>query len=43
MISSNPFTPQSGWEPKIFGGRSQELETFKLNLVMQPMRGLATL
>jgi len=32
MISSNPFTPQSGWEPKIFGGRSQELETFKLNL-----------
>jgi hypothetical protein len=32
MISSNPFTPQSGWEPKIFGGRSQELEAFKLNL-----------
>ena len=32
MISSNPFTPQSGWEPKIFGGRSRELEAFKLNL-----------
>ena len=32
MISSNPFTPQSGWEPKIFGGRSRELEDFKSNL-----------
>jgi len=32
MIFSNPFTPQSGWEPKIFGGRNQELENFKLNL-----------
>src|SRR3989338_1451683 len=32
MISSNPFTPQSGWEPKIFGGRSRELEIFKSNL-----------
>ena len=32
MISSNPFTPQSGWEPKIFGGRSRELEAFKSNL-----------
>jgi len=29
MIASNPFTPQSGWEPKIFGGRSHELEIFK--------------
>jgi len=29
MISSNPFTPQSGWEPKIFGGRNQELGIFK--------------
>ena len=32
MISPNPFTPQSGWEPKIFGGRNQELEIFKSNL-----------
>jgi len=32
MISSNPFTPQSGWEPKIFGGRNRELEDFKSNL-----------
>lgn len=32
MISSNPFTPQSGWEPKIFGGRSRELEIFKSNM-----------
>jgi len=32
MISPNPFTPQSGWEPKIFGGRNQELNTFKSNL-----------
>jgi GTPase SAR1 family protein len=29
MITSNPFTPQSGWEPKIFGGRNQELGIFK--------------
>ena len=29
MISPNPFTPQSGWEPKIFGGRNQELGIFK--------------
>lgn len=32
MITSNPFTPQSGWEPKIFGGRNQELGIFKSNL-----------
>jgi len=32
MISPNPFTPQSGWEPKIFGGRNQELEIFKSSL-----------
>lgn len=32
MISSNPFTPQSGWEPKIFGGRSRELEIFNSSL-----------
>jgi len=29
MITSNPFTPQSGWEPKIFGGRNHELGIFK--------------
>jgi len=32
MILPNPFTPQSGWEPKIFGGRNQELGIFKSNL-----------
>jgi len=32
MISPNPFTPQSGWEPKIFGGRNPELGIFKANL-----------
>jgi len=32
MIKSNPFTPQSGWEPRIFGGRDQELSLFKSNL-----------
>jgi len=32
MIAPNPFTPQSGWEPKIFGGREQELAAFKSNL-----------
>jgi len=32
MISPNPFTPQSGWEPKIFGGRNSELEEFRSNL-----------
>lgn len=29
MVASNPFTPQSGWEPKIFGGRKGELEIFE--------------
>lgn len=28
MIKSNPFTPQSGWEPKVFGGRSKHIEIF---------------
>lgn len=28
MIKPNPFTPQSGWEPKIFGGRSKQIEIF---------------
>lgn len=32
MIKSNPFTPQSGWEPKVFGGRQSEVCTFKANL-----------
>ncbi|MEK6732195.1 MAG: BREX system ATP-binding domain-containing protein [Candidatus Omnitrophota bacterium] len=32
MISPNPFTPQSGWEPKIFGGRNQELGVFESSL-----------
>jgi hypothetical protein len=32
MIKPNPFTPQSGWEPRIFGGRDDELTLFKSNL-----------
>lgn len=28
MISPNPFTPQSGWEPKIFAGRQEEVTLF---------------
>jgi hypothetical protein len=29
MIKPNPFTPQSGWEPRFFGGRQQELDLFE--------------
>ena len=32
MIKPNPFTPQSGWEPKVFGGREEEQSIFKSNL-----------
>ncbi len=32
MIKPNPFTPQSGWEPKIFGGREEDLSVFRSNL-----------
>ncbi|MFH1406538.1 MAG: ATP-binding protein [Candidatus Omnitrophota bacterium] len=32
MIKPNPFTPQSGWEPKIFGGRQEEIKIFKNKL-----------
>ena len=32
MIKSNPFTPQSGWEPRVFGGREENLSFFKSNL-----------
>lgn len=28
MISPNPFTPQSGWEPKVFTGRQEEITLF---------------
>ena len=28
MIKPNPFTPQSGWEPKVFGGRNRQLDRF---------------
>jgi hypothetical protein len=28
MIKPNPFTPQSGWEPKVFGGRGKQIELF---------------
>ena len=32
MISPNPFTPQSGWEPRVFGGREESISLFKSNL-----------
>jgi AAA+ ATPase superfamily predicted ATPase len=32
MISPNPFTPQSGWEPKIFCGRENEINSFNAKL-----------
>ncbi|MBU1062363.1 MAG: ATP-binding protein, partial [Candidatus Omnitrophica bacterium] len=32
MIKPNPFTPQSGWEPRIFGGRDDEVSLFKSTL-----------
>ncbi len=32
MISPNPFTPQSGWEPREFGGRSDEIALFEERL-----------
>jgi len=32
MITPNPFTPQSGWQPRIFGGRQEEISLFKEKL-----------
>ncbi|MFH1879037.1 MAG: ATP-binding protein [Candidatus Omnitrophota bacterium] len=32
MIKSNPFTPQSGWEPKSFSGRKQQVNSFEKNV-----------
>jgi GTPase SAR1 family protein len=32
MIPPNPFTPQSGWEPREFGGRSDEIALFEERL-----------
>jgi len=32
MIASNPFTPQSGWEPRVFGGRKEAISFFQTNL-----------
>lgn len=32
MIRPNPFTPQSGWEPRVFGGRKEEVSIFRSNL-----------
>ena len=32
MIKPNPFTPRSGWEPKSFQGRSNQLENFEKNI-----------
>ncbi len=28
MIKPNPFTPQSGWEPRRLGGRKDEIRSF---------------
>lgn len=28
MIKPNPFTPQSGWEPKIFSGRDEQIDHY---------------
>lgn len=28
MIKPNPFTPQSGWEPRVFGGRKLQIANF---------------
>ena len=28
MITPNPFTPESGWEPKELGGRKKQIEDF---------------
>ncbi|MFC1510013.1 ATP-binding protein [Candidatus Omnitrophota bacterium] len=32
MLKPNPFTPQSGWEPRVFGGREEEALEFRSNL-----------
>lgn len=32
MVKTNPFTPQSGWEPKSFQGRKTQLKHFKKNI-----------
>lgn len=32
VISPNPFTPKSGWEPRVFTGRENEIEFFKKKL-----------
>ena len=29
MIAPNPFSPQSGWEPKVLGGRQEILDRFE--------------
>lgn len=31
-ITSNPFTPKSGWEPRVFLGREKEIEIFNRKL-----------
>ncbi|MEA1926877.1 MAG: hypothetical protein U9N73_01620 [Candidatus Auribacterota bacterium] len=32
MIKPNPFTPQSGWEPKSFQGRESQIKNFRKNI-----------
>jgi len=36
-VAPNPFTPQSGWEPKVFGGRQEILERFE-TLLQESLR-----
>jgi len=32
VVKPNPFTPQTGWEPKSFQGRKTQIEHFKKNI-----------
>ena len=40
MIKPNPFTPQSGWEPRFFGGREEELNFFE-KVLSESIKGAA--
>jgi hypothetical protein len=40
MIKPNPFTPQSGWEPRFFGGRQEELKFFE-KILSESIKGQA--
>jgi len=40
MIKPNPFTPRSGWEPKSFQGRRNQIENFKKNITKAREAGM---